>query len=893
MSSYGQVYAAAIASVMESAVLQNAATGNGNGTDMSVEGYSTAVLSITASVAMSGGTTVNFEGSIDDISWSPLLGTNVGTTITATSTTAPGDWTFSIAGYKKLRARVSSYSAGTITVKGVTSPLSSSSAGGGGGASGNVNINQIAGNTPAVNNGAANNGTLRVTLASDGSGVVAATQSGTWNINNVSGTVSLPTGAATAAKQPTLGTAGSPSTDVISVQGIVSMTALKVDGSAATQPISAITLPLPSGAATAAKQPALGTAGSASSDVLTVQGIASMTALKIDGSAVTQPISASSLPLPTGAATAAKQPALGTAGSASSDVLTVQGIASMTALKIDGSAVTQPISASTLPLPTGAATAAKQPALGTAGSASSDVLTVQGIASMTALRVDGSAVTQPIAASSLPLPTGAATSAKQPAIGTAGSASADVISVQGIASMTPLKIDGSGSTQPISGSVTANAGTNLNTSALALESGGNLAIIAGAISSAKVQSNFAQIGGVAVATGNGAASTGVQRVTICNDSTGQIALTASKNSSATAMQTSATSNGNGTAMTVTGYAQAALSITGTVSGGTIINFEASADGSTFVSILGTNVSSGTTSTSTTATGLWLFPVAGFAQIRARISSWASPSSVTVAGYASVLSSALGGSGSGGGDIANITTSVTPGTAAGNLGKAEDAAHNSGDTGVFVLGVRSDTNNAATSVDGDYSQISTNKAGSIKAQIEPTLKATYSATCDFQTLANSTTDIFYLSGSTSSTKLVKVLKVCLMWFSLVSAGGYVYLQKRKDSVGHTQSAGSTADVTPFDSKNPTSTVHAWYYTANPTQQSDVVGNLAILNLAQTVSGNIDDGTFVLFDANVVGQPIVLRGTQEGIAINCGGTKPAGTSQKYTVTIFYTEEDTNDQ
>lgn len=106
---------------------------------------------------------------------------------------------------------------------------------------------------------------------------------------------------------------------------------------------------LPTGAATAAKQPALGTAGSASTDVLTVQGIASMTALKVDGSAVTQPVSAASLPLPSGAATAAKQPALGTAGSASSDVITVQGVASMTALKVDGSAVTQPVSLASVP----------------------------------------------------------------------------------------------------------------------------------------------------------------------------------------------------------------------------------------------------------------------------------------------------------------------------------------------------------------------------------------------------------------------------------------------------------------------------------------------------------------------------------------------------------------
>lgn len=70
------------------------------------------------------------------------------------------------------------------------------------------------------------------------SGTVAATQSGTWNITNVSGTVTLPTGASTAAKQPALGTAGTASADVITVQGIASMTPLLVNGSGSTQPIS-------------------------------------------------------------------------------------------------------------------------------------------------------------------------------------------------------------------------------------------------------------------------------------------------------------------------------------------------------------------------------------------------------------------------------------------------------------------------------------------------------------------------------------------------------------------------------------------------------------------------------------------------------------------------------
>ena len=54
-----------------------------------------------------------------------------------------------------------------------------------------------------------------------------------------------------------------------------------------------------------------------------------------------------------------------------------------------------------------------------------------------------------------------------------------------------------------------------------------------------------------------------------------------------------------------------------------------------------------------------------------------------------------------GSIAAITTSMTPGTASANLGKAEDAPHASGDVGVMVLGVRSDTATTPVSADGDY------------------------------------------------------------------------------------------------------------------------------------------------------------------------------------------------
>lgn len=92
------------------------------------------------------------------------------------------------------------------------------------------------------------------------------------------------TGLATSAKQDTIiGHVDGIETSLTSIDGkitAVNTGAVVVSSSA-----------LPSGAATAAKQPALGTAGTASADVLTVQGIASMTALKVDGSAVTQPVS--------------------------------------------------------------------------------------------------------------------------------------------------------------------------------------------------------------------------------------------------------------------------------------------------------------------------------------------------------------------------------------------------------------------------------------------------------------------------------------------------------------------------------------------------------------------------------------------------------------------------
>ena len=63
------------------------------------------------------------------------------------------------------------------------------------------------------------------------------------------------------------------------------------------------------------------------------------------------------------------------------------------------------------------------------------------------------------------------------------------------------------------------------------------------------------------------------------------------------------------------------------------------------------------------------------------------------------------------DIGDVdVTSVVPGTAATNLGKAEDAAHTSGDVGVMALTVRQNTAAALSGTDADYQPLITDTSG---------------------------------------------------------------------------------------------------------------------------------------------------------------------------------------
>jgi hypothetical protein len=119
---------AGAATIPASTTMQNAAVANGNGVSLPVTGYAGAIINIVSSVAMSGGTTVNFEGLVPGGTvWDAINAHQIGGTGSiATTTTTDGSYRISVAGYASIRARISAYSAGTTTITGTVSVVAPS-----------------------------------------------------------------------------------------------------------------------------------------------------------------------------------------------------------------------------------------------------------------------------------------------------------------------------------------------------------------------------------------------------------------------------------------------------------------------------------------------------------------------------------------------------------------------------------------------------------------------------------------------------------------------------------------------------------------------------------------------------------------------------------------------
>lgn len=91
--------------------------------------------------------------------------------------------------------------------------------------------------------------------------------------------------------------------------------------------------------------------------------------------------------------------------------------------------------------------------------------------------------------------------------------------------------------------------------------------------------------------------------------------------------------------------------------------------------------------------------------------------------------------------------IIPGTGATNLGKAEDAAHASGDTGVMALAVRRDTLAASSGSTGDYEPLQTDANGQLRIVPEVKLQATTSGgATPYKRISAGTTDAANVKAS---------------------------------------------------------------------------------------------------------------------------------------------------
>ncbi len=540
MSSYGEMFASQIASTVPSpTAMQISATADGPGTSLPCSGLATAILSITTSVPMSGGTTVFFEASGDNVTWVPILGAQVGTTNTGTSATTASDWSFDIAGYTWLRARIGSFSAGNITVTGYTSVLAGSggvtSSGGGGGAvtqsgtwknmlldSGGVNTASVSSSGALKIDGSASvqpiSGTITVDAGTDlntsklalESGGNLATLAGSVSAGNILSNIAQINGTSASVGN---GTSGS---GVLRVT-LASDSTGQVTANAGTN-LNTSALALESGGNLATVAGAV-SAGKIQTNTALINGTAPSMGNGTSGAGVLRVTVASDS---TGQLTVNAGTNLNTSALA---------LESGGNLAIVAGAVSSKVMQSNVSQINGAA-----PAMGN-GTSGTGVQRVT-IASDSTGQITANAGTN-LNTSALALESGGNLATVAGAV-LSKVMQTNTAQINGATPAMGNGVSGSGVMRVTlasdsTGQVTANAGTNLNTSALALESGGNLATVAGAVSSAKMQTNIALISGAAPSMGNGVADGTVLRVTLASNSTGQVTANAGTNLNTSAL----------------------------------------------------------------------------------------------------------------------------------------------------------------------------------------------------------------------------------------------------------------------------------------------------------------------------------------------------------------------
>lgn len=300
----------------------------------------------------------------------------------------------------------------------------------------------------------------------------------------------------------------------------------------------------------------------------------------------------------------------------------------------------------------------------------------------------------------------------------------------------------------------------------------------------------------------------------------------------------------------------------------VITPEWSADGTSWTTATVTTVA-GANATTLAATTQYVVPrAARYFRLRLSTATTAGTTTVHVQGLPFPVAIGLATQPVSGTVTANLGTGGTGATA---IGKAEDAAAASGDTGVFCLAVRRDALNTAASTTGDYNEIAVNRFGALYNVDFRLLARTYrSVTAAFAPAATAT-DIWDLFGNGTSTVVVTRLRV----MATQTTGGVVDLRARIRTTATTPGGGRVAGtVVKLEQADSASNSTPGHYTANPTTPGTdggaIAGGLAFVG-ATTVGPGIWE-----MQLGDKGKGVVLSGTAQGLVLNLNGVTVTGGS-----------------
>lgn len=225
-------------------------------------------------------------------------------------------------------------------------------------------------------------------------------------------------------------------------------------------------------------------------------------------------------------------------------------------------------------------------------------------------------------------------------------------------------------------------------------------------------------------------------------------------------------------------------------------------------------------------------------------------------------------------VSAAITSLIPGTSATSLGKAEDAAAASGDTGVAIWGVRRDAPTISASATGDYNELAVSKQGAMFTQVIDAAKKTYATGGKITPFAGTVLEIFGAAATT-----VEINRVTLTLYGTAAGKMDVIFNKR--STATTGGTSTTPAKVPYDSADAAAAAGVKLFTAAPTNGT-LVG--LVRQGMLSVNGTVDSGRLKV-ESGQYAKSVTLTAAAQSLTIELAGTVPTGA--ELAIDIEWTE------